>query len=92
MGDLGELLECFWEALGGHVGGFWVLLGVFCCDCVLKREIVKSVVLRKEIGWMGSWLEIVWDVFCCLEVFGSWLKPGSEYFGGWKTWKLENGG
>jgi hypothetical protein len=33
----------------------------------------------------------IFDIFCCLEVFGSWLGPGSNYFGGWKGWKLENG-
>ena len=55
---------------------------------------MKSVVLRKTYVLRGkggadsNFLYIFW----CLEVFGSWLAPGSYYFGGWKGWKLENGG
>ena len=40
----------------------------------------------------GGEIGAIFYIFGCLEVFGSWLGPGSCYFGGWKGWKLENGG
>ena len=39
----------------------------------------------------GGEIGAIFHIFWCLEVFGSWLGPGSCYFGGWKGWKLENG-